>query len=176
MSVWSAVEPIVIDFEMDVPLYSIRKDGTIKPPDTIGIFSIPRAEVESRIRALFNEQNISISQVSKELGVSVTTVRRVCRTCHLGIYAKRMVSESPRLLSRSPQVPYGWNVAQGELIANPEEQKWISKMREMSEAGESLHAIARYLSQEGVPTKNGGKWYAKTVSQILRAALNEYWK
>jgi hypothetical protein len=90
----------------------------------------------------------------------------VCRTLHLGVYGKRVSVESPNRLSRSSQAPYGWDVVQGELVANPEEQQWILKMMEMS-AEQSLHAIAKFLGQSCAPTKNGGKWHAKTLSQIL---------
>lgn len=47
------------------------------------------------------------------------------------------------------------------------EQKIIGRMREARRDGVSLHAIARALTSEGVPTKNGGRWYAKSISQIL---------
>ena len=31
----------------------------------------------------------------------------------------------------------------------------------------SLHAIARTFNGENVQTKNGGRWHAKSISQIL---------
>ena len=173
VSVWVVVEPLLLDFSVEVPYFITRKDGSIKPPDTIGIFSIPRAEVEVRIRTLITEQNLSVSQAAKELGLSVTTVRRVCRTLLLGVYSKSADANGQRRLSRSSQAPYGRDIVQGELIANAEEQKWILKMREMDKAGESLRAIARLLNHLGIPTKNGGKWHAKTVSQILRSRSRE---
>jgi hypothetical protein len=47
------------------------------------------------------------------------------------------------------------------------EQKVIARMAEARRTGLSLHAIARALTAEGLPTKNGGRWHAKSVSQIL---------
>lgn len=172
VSVWLVIEPIAVDFEVLIPQYIRCKDGTLKPIDSIGKKLISRSEFESRLRVLINNQKLSFARVAIELGVSVTTVRRVCRTHHLGIYCKRNEGKNPNRLSQSSQAPYGWNIVMGELIANFDEQKWISKMVEMCRAGESLNSIARFLSTSEVPTKNGGKWHAKTVSQILRKILS----
>lgn len=166
MTLWSVVEPIWLDFDAEVDRFIVSKDGAIRPADTLGKKAIPRAELSARIRGLIEEKSYSISQLAKELGISVTTVRRVCRTLNLGPYR---VLESSKRRSRSSQLPYGWDVVQGELVESPEEQKWITKMKKMREAGESLHAIARFLNSNAVPTKNGGKWHAKTISQILNA-------
>ena len=40
-------------------------------------------------------------------------------------------------------------------------------MQQFRREGKSLHWIARQMELLGVKTKNGGRWYAKTVSQIL---------
>ena len=37
------------------------------------------------------------------------------------------------------------------------------------DAGKSLNAIATALSDEGVPTAKGGRWYASTVQHVLRS-------
>jgi DNA invertase Pin-like site-specific DNA recombinase len=36
-------------------------------------------------------------------------------------------------------------------------------------AGKSLNAIAATLNEEGVPTAKGGKWYASTISHVVRS-------
>jgi DNA invertase Pin-like site-specific DNA recombinase len=35
--------------------------------------------------------------------------------------------------------------------------------------GKSLNAIAAALNEEGVPTAKGGKWYASTISHVVRS-------
>jgi hypothetical protein len=37
----------------------------------------------------------------------------------------------------------------------------------MRSSGKSLGAIAKYLETQNVPTKNGGKWFGRTVLQIV---------
>ncbi len=41
------------------------------------------------------------------------------------------------------------------------------------ERGESLSAIARSLSAEGVPTANGGQWHAATIRRVLSGTTAE---
>ncbi len=43
---------------------------------------------------------------------------------------------------------------------------------DMKRAGASINEIARRLNRDGIPTKKGGKWYASTVSNILRNSLH----
>jgi len=45
-------------------------------------------------------------------------------------------------------------------------------MQQFRQSGKSYHWIARHMELLGVKTKNGGKWYAKTISQILK--YNQY--
>jgi len=153
-----------MDFDVEVDRFIVSKDGTIRPADTLGKRAIPRSDLPEQIQRLIEEKGLSISRLAKELGVSVTTVRRICRTHHLSVYQKSLHGRR----SRSLQAPFGWDVVLGELIPNPEEQNWISQMKERFRAGESLHSIARFLTGERVRTKNGGRWHAKTISQILK--------
>jgi len=161
---WSVVEPIEIDFDVDVEHFIICKDGSTRPADTLEKKAIRRDEIRGRIRALIEEKNLSISQLAIELGISVTTVRRVCRTHHLGPYKHN----DSTIRKRSSQVPFGWRVVGEMLVEESSEQAWILKMKEMLDSGRSLRSIARYLDQLGIPAKNGGRWHAKTVSQILK--------
>jgi len=64
-------------------------------------------------------------------------------------------------------VPFGWNVAGGVLSPAPTEMKWVQVAQKMRREGASLHEIARTFNAQQVPTKNGGRWHAKTTSQIL---------
>ena len=69
--------------------------------------------------------------------------------------------------SQSSQVPFGWQLDQGELKEHPEEWKWVVEMHQLRQAGQSLHKITGHLTGQKVATKNGSNWHAKTVSQIL---------
>ncbi len=66
-------------------------------------------------------------------------------------------------------IPYGFNLADdGEtLIPNPQEKKALEIMQELRNRGLSLRTIARELESRGIKAKNGGKWHAKVISQIV---------
>ena len=54
------------------------------------------------------------------------------------------------------------------LVPNEREQAAIATIVERRASGMTLGALARSMEVEGVPTKFGGKWTAKTVLAILR--------
>jgi len=66
-----------------------------------------------------------------------------------------------------------------ELIDHPAEQAWIRQIaawrgwqgldRPLAPGHSSLHAIAQWLNQKGVPTKSGGQWQTGTVDNLFHA-------
>jgi site-specific DNA recombinase len=65
--------------------------------------------------------------------------------------------------------PYGYDVVdeEGRLQKNAVEQRVIGYMRRMITRGHSLSHIAKRLNERGIRTKNGCRWYAQTVKNIL---------
>ena len=63
-------------------------------------------------------------------------------------------------------VPFGFEVVNGKLIENVEEQAVISKIRELRANGLSLRKIAEKLNDEGIETKTGKAWNAMQISRI----------
>lgn len=61
----------------------------------------------------------------------------------------------------------GYKVCDGKLEKVEAEMVVVDRIRAMREQGLTLRAIAGALNDEGIPTKRGGKWYAKTVSNII---------
>lgn len=94
----------------------------------------------------------------------MTTVRRVCRTLEIGPYAP----SGPGIKRSSAQCPFGWTSQKCRLVKDAAEWRWVERMAALRQAGSSLHEIARHLTDLKVPTKNGGRWFARTVSQILK--------
>lgn len=123
-----------------------------------------RDQVESDIARLITEQKMDIPAVSVRLALSLSTVRRVCRTRKIGNYSV----DATGLVSRSSQVPFGWDVVQGRLQHNPTEWKWVLEIHRLHLSGTSLNQIAATLTAKDVATKSGGRWFAKTISQILK--------
>lgn len=67
--------------------------------------------------------------------------------------------------------PYGFDRRGDRLIPAPAEQAIIRRIRKARATGKPLRLIAAALNEHAIPTKiAGGKWYASTVGNILRAA------
>lgn len=69
-------------------------------------------------------------------------------------------------------IPYGFRVDEEKrLIRDPKEQGVIRKIKQLRGAGERYAAIARYLNERGIPTKNGREWAIQTVKNVLNSQL-----
>lgn len=58
-----------------------------------------------------------------------------------------------------------------QLIPDDVEQRMIDRMKELRAKGESLRAIAAFLNENEIPTKNGGTWQANTILKIILANI-----
>ena len=64
-------------------------------------------------------------------------------------------------------VPYGWDDADGLLVANSREQGVLAEIKSCHAAGLSFHQIAAKLNRDGVRAKKGGNWLAQSVRSVL---------
>ena len=64
---------------------------------------------------------------------------------------------------------YGWDIDEdNNFVVNEYEQYWIEYIHARDHGdGIKVSEIARELNECGVPTKRGGKWSHKQVSQIV---------
>ena len=69
----------------------------------------------------------------------------------------------------SAKIPFGYTLADDgqTLLPNAKEHAAIARMVERRAGGMTFAAIAGSMEDEGVKTKAGGKWTAKTVFAIL---------
>jgi DNA invertase Pin-like site-specific DNA recombinase len=67
--------------------------------------------------------------------------------------------------------PYGYNREGDTLTENRQELKAVAQIREWRGVGPSLGRIARELTQQGIPTKQGEAWYPGTVKYLLENNL-----
>jgi len=65
-------------------------------------------------------------------------------------------------------VPYGYREENGQLIEIPGEMEVVRDIQERSAGKMKLKDIATYLNNHHVPTKQGGKWYASTIRNIVK--------
>jgi site-specific DNA recombinase len=68
--------------------------------------------------------------------------------------------------------PFGWTVADGVLIADPEQQATLARIRALRAAHLGYHKIAATLNDEDRATKRGGRWQAASVRQVLLTSAN----
>lgn len=162
------VEPIATDFDIQIPIQKQHKPSSTNYSKIKDNAGVSKAEIRSKVQHLVGDQSHLIEEVASTLCVSQSTVRRICRTLKIGPY-KALTSLERK--SRSSQVPFGWNFVSGALEKNPKEWRCVELMYSLRLQGKSLHQIAAHFTQLKIPTKNGGKWFAKTISQILK--LNE---
>jgi len=69
--------------------------------------------------------------------------------------------------------PYGFDRVEERLLENAQEQETLAQVFAWRRAGWSLRTIAGELNRRGIPTKQGGRWYASTVRYLLQNKLYE---
>lgn len=62
--------------------------------------------------------------------------------------------------------PYGFRSEDGELVPDPEEQKVISLIRQLSQQGKSSRAIAMTLDAKRMRPRRAERWDSKTICKI----------
>jgi DNA invertase Pin-like site-specific DNA recombinase len=70
-------------------------------------------------------------------------------------------------------VPYGFVRDGDELVPLAEEQAIVARIHTLRADGWPLRRIAEVLNGGGVPTKQGGRWFPQTVSDILKNTLHQ---
>jgi len=64
--------------------------------------------------------------------------------------------------------PYGARIIKGVLIPHKGEQEVVGQLLAMRAAGKSYGDIVGWLNENGVKTKQGGKWDRPTVYKIVQ--------
>ena len=68
-------------------------------------------------------------------------------------------------------VPFGYRVVDGRLVEVKAELQILANITAMREQGKTLRYIAGQLNNQGIKGKNGGLWYASTISYILKSRI-----
>jgi site-specific DNA recombinase len=69
--------------------------------------------------------------------------------------------------------PYGYKRDGDVLVPLEAEQAIMARIRALRAAGGTLESIAGVLNAERVSTKRSGRWYARTVLNVLNTELYE---
>lgn len=94
-------------------------------------------------------------------GRFVVTIMSALAEMERGIIAERQKDVHKDRRARGIK----WGVDMGPKNKTPEDVK--DRIRSERAKGKSFRAIADGLNRDGIPTQNGGKWYATTVKNIL---------
>lgn len=63
--------------------------------------------------------------------------------------------------------PYGYQLVNGELVADAAEQGVIQQARELRDSGLSLAAVAKELDRRGIQARNGKAFAAMQISRMV---------
>lgn len=85
----------------------------------------------------------------------------------------RTYSSAPYGFSNTGERGTNGKIVDGKLIPNEAEQLVIQHIKEMAAAKKSLAAIADKLNFDKIPSKKGGRWSSKTISDVLNNSLNK---
>ena len=116
----------------------------------------------SFLREKYVRQHLSARQIARETGTSHSTALSALSAAGLNGEDRK---NGHNVLKG--QVPFGYVVAEHNLVKDPEEQAVIRLARQLRASGLSLRKIAEELNRRLVPTKNNGIWQANTVKKIL---------
>jgi len=94
-------------------------------------------------------------------GRFVVTIMSALAEMERGIIAERQKDVHKDRRARGIK----WGIDMGPKNKTSEEIK--ERIRSERSKGKSFRAIADGLNKDGIPTQNGGKWYATTVKNIL---------
>ena len=68
-------------------------------------------------------------------------------------------------------IPFGYYYSNGSLHINEKETPVVSNIYTWYKNGKSMGEIAKVLNSDKIPTKRGGTWAKKTISNILKNPL-----
>jgi DNA invertase Pin-like site-specific DNA recombinase len=131
---------------------------------------------------LFQKRNVSLVSVAEALDTGSAAGRLVLNIMGaVGQWERETIAERTATALRHKRSlrrvynhdPYGYARSGDELIAVPEEQVTIGRMKEWRAHGWTLRQVADELNVSGTPTKSGtGRWHAETVRGIIGSDLH----
>lgn len=130
--------------------------------DTIYFNHTPLWKDKNFLEQRYVKEGRSIAQIAEETLSSRAAVRDAL--IEFGI--KRRGQGKPGL--RPAQVPYGYRMSDGLMVAHLGEQRVIASVKKMVDDGLSYRKICEFLSSVGVPTKNKGRsWQPEMIRRLF---------
>lgn len=104
-------------------------------------------------------EGLSIPQIMALTMSSKTTVKRYLHKAHIQLRLEDLTLGPPS---------YGERRLNGRKVQNKAELEIAERIKDLSEQGLSATQIAKLFCTLNLPSKKGGKWYAKTILTILK--------
>ena len=89
----------------------------------------------------------------------------------IGERTKAALAHKKAIGEKYAPVPFGYREINKRLEVVKNEADLVKEIFSKRASGETLQSIAQALNEQGVIGKQGGKWYASSVSCILRRAV-----
>lgn len=81
---------------------------------------------------------------------------------------ERNIPTRPAWKARRTNPSYGYAWLSGEIVVNSLEYKNVLLILELSKMGRRPHQIANYLNDQGVKPRRAKRWFARTVTDMIR--------
>ena len=129
------------------------------------------------VEDVFNKCNVAFSSLQDNFDTCTANGRMVMNIlATIAQWERDIISERTRDamqfmkngLKLVGAVPYGFDSSDGELSPNSEEMEILRNVFKLRRKRKSYQKISDYLNRKKVPSKNGGKWYPKTVMGVLK--------
>jgi site-specific DNA recombinase len=142
-------------------IHSGKPDSPGLISDAIRLPGILLLKSKAYLRRLHHQEKLSARMIGQKIKAAPSTVSDA-------LHKHGLASEMKKQLTRPHQVPFGFDLQNGKLVINRNEQKTIRMIRQLRATGLSLRDIAAHLNRKLIATKRGGVWAHSTLHYVLR--------
>lgn len=117
----------------------------------------------------FEKENIDTENMSSELMLSILSSIAESESRSISENSKWSIKhryEAGTFIISYP--PYGYETVDGKMVIVPEEAAVVKEIFERTISGQGSFVIAKWLNEDGIPSKRGTKWHSSTVKGILK--------
>ena len=164
-----------------------KRAGLLEMLDVIGkgdevyIYSVSRMSRDV-LQGLFIEKEITktgakLFSVKEEMDGSPESVllRQICMS--MAQYERSLIASRTKAAKKTYRQQgkfiggtreYGFQVVDGELVEDHEEQSVIDMIREWKSGGDKMTTIQQKLNDAGIPSATGNEWHYMSVRKLVK--------
>lgn len=113
------------------------------------------------LRKLYLEFDLSTPQIAEITGWGRTSISDAIKKFEI------------KKILKTPHPKYGERTVGNKKVPHKGEQQVIKKIMDFKNQGRSYSAIVKFLNQEKIPAKKGGKWHKTAVQNIVERQRKE---